>query len=413
MIRRNRNLIKYELIILTGYLIWVIHDRALRVALPVYTVAAIFPLVFPRIKLPKTADIFSLLFIFLTSFYAVYGVCFQDLFEAVTTYVSRILQFVLFLLLIRRPEHEAPKNITSLVKLSACLESVVCIILLLSSMWDYTNRLVAGAQPVGGNIGIVMLPFLIYAFYREPDKRGSIITCYIIFLFWAVLSGTRGYVLMLGLSGLYPAIEFIKEGKGSRARFFYRIVLLTGFFAAIVIVMSTGAYEKLLDILRVSEGTGVRDYENQVLKGFFSSTDLLHKVLGIGYGGSPATIQGYSEAFLRVMYEWGGWGRSHYLYRHGSIFHNYYSNIILVSGICGILLTIGMFFWGLKRIRKDTHLHVGMRKSLVLFWVSFFVMLYFRWSCSCGIGEMIILSEVLLMNRFDETSALSHSGKCV
>ena len=411
MIRRNRNLIKYELIILTGYLMWVIHDRALRVALPVYTVAAIFPLVFPRIKLPKTADIFSLLFIFLTSFYAVYGVCFQDLFEAVTTYVSRILQFVLFLLLIRRPEHEAPKNITSLVKLSAYLESTVCIVLLLSSRWSNTGRLISGAQPVGGNIGIVILPFLIYAFFREPDRRGSIITCYIILLFWAVLSGTRGYVLVFVLSGLYPAIEFIKEGKSSRSRFFNRIVIVTVFFAAIVIVMSTGAYEKLLNILRVNEGTGVRDYENQLLIDFFSSTDFLHKVFGIGYGGAPASIQGYSEAFLRVMYKWGGWGRSHYLYRNGSIFHNYYANIILVSGICGILLTIGMFFLGLKRIRKDTQSHIGMRKSLVLYWVSFFIMLYFRWSCSCGIGEMIILSEVLLMYRFDETNALSQSGK--
>ena len=392
---RKPNLLGYELFVLSIYLISVVYLRVLRYSLPFFAVFASFP----AIKRIRKASTYSVVFLFITTVYVIIGCIFQDFYESIATYISRVYQFVLLFVLLDNGRDDLDDlSLLPSIKLAVLLECCIDVLTYLASFNGGLIRLTSGNQPVGGNIAIVILPLLVYEFYYIKENRKAVIKYYTIFLLCVIIAGTRGYVLMYLMTGFFPVIEYLREIKSSSKRS-YNIRLL--FFvllasiAVFAIIYDERVSQELSAIFRVGKGTGTRPRENKLVLHYFFNTDIIHKLFGIGYGGEPSNVPGYYDAFMSIMASWGRYGYSHYLEHSGSIFHNYYSNILLLSGITGLSLTVGVFFSGISTIRRAFFDQKRVRRCFTIYWISFFIMLYYRWSCSCGISEMIILAYVL------------------
>lgn len=412
---RKPTLLNYEILILAIYLISVVYFKVLRYSLPFFAVFASLPIIMRYRKSSK----YSLAFVFVTTIYMIIGLVFQDFYETIATYISRVYQFVLLFILLDNGNDDMDElSLLPSIRLAVLLECFIDIITYFMSFAGGLVRLTSGNQPVGGNIAIVILPLLLYEFYFVRENRNSIIKYYTLLLICVIIAGTRGYVLMYLMTGFFPIIEYLREIKDySKKRFNYRLIffILLATAAILAIIYDESLSQELSAIFRVGKGTGTRPRENQLVIQYFNNTDMFHRLFGIGYGGVPSDAPGYYNAFMDIMASWGRYGYSHYLEHSGSIFHNYYSNILLLSGITGLALTLGVFLFGVKAIRKVFIGKKIIRRSFVIFWISFFIMLYYRWSCSCGISEMIILGYIIIKSKkvknFASYTDVNHAGR--
>ena len=395
--RQKSGIIRYELVVLFIFLISVTFLKSLRYSLPVYAILAVLPV----IKLQRRINLFALCYLLTTSIYLLYGILFQNTYEAIASYISRFLQFSLLLVLLNYKDENYEKEVShiNLIKIATFMEVIIDVLTYITGIRGTQIRLISGNQPVGGNIAITILPLLLYEYYLYEENRKTIKKCYVILLPCVILSGTRGYWVLYLFSSILPFIDYIKGAEEITRRQYIARLFIVSFIVVcmiVLIVFNESILYRINAIFRVGSTTGTRPKENLLALNFFNRTDLIYKLLGIGYGGAPADAPGYYEAFLEAIpFSWGYYGISHFLEGWGSKFHNYYSNTLLLSGLTGILLTIGMFIYGVREICFRVYRMNRYRNSLLLYWVAFFIMLYYRWSCSCGIAEMIVLAYVL------------------
>jgi O-antigen ligase len=121
----------------------------------------------------------------------------------------------------------------------------------------------------------------------------------------------------------------------------------------------------------------------------------LHVILfGIGLGGSAGDYSAFISAISR-QFGLGMWNQGHYLTDSGFLFHNFYADVLIAQGILGVLVLIYIIFKVWKIINYCCANNILLKKSFHLYWIGFLLMNYYRWSASCGIAEIIVLSLIL------------------
>ena len=382
--------------------------------LPVFFLALLFPFVL-YIRKISTAVFLLLAY---EGFYLAYGILFQDRVASIVAFISRDWQFLSFFLaydiLSRRPDsfigtwNVSGKNVTA----AAVIESLLGLYL---AYMNYTGtgitRLVASSQPITGNIAIIVLPVLACLYYGVPLEQaappkcvGTRVLWYVLVLFlWTVLSGTRGYMIIYAAVFVPLAYSFFFElrdaGLGSRSRvllFILTLVLLAG-----IVIFVPSLAEEAMAMLRIkgaNASTGIRKYENTAVWGFFMDAPVRVQLFGIGIGGRPGSWPEYLR-HLHEQFALGMWNREYYLNRSGAIFHSLYACVLCARGLIGILVLILCYAGIWRRITACTAEYRGLRAALRLYFISFAVMNYYRWSSTCGIAELTVLACILTMIR--------------
>ena len=399
----RNHIIGYQLFMLFVYLVLISITSSMKVTLPIYIVLSILPFLHSMTKIePVPFAIISISFI-----YIIYGLLFQDKTETLVSFLSKTYQFVAFMLFIsfmRRFDIDEVKNETRLMWICIAVETVLGIYLLRhSSLVDVSGltRITAGRQPVGGNYTIVMIPVIIYAYFRHEEIRRRIVSLSIIPTIWVFLSGTRGYMLifLLALAPMYWDYFFSLDKTSRNKTLLACISIIAVIAIGIFAVLSNSEFlDRVSVLLRIEAGTGSRGSENRIALDFFRNTTLPYKIFGIGYGGRPADVPGYLSAVSANVT--GAWSFSNYVDRVGVSFHNLLSNYLLLQGIVGCVEIVVIFLWGLSKLGKVYVVSNNEKRCIYLYWIGFFIMNFFRWSCDCGISEMIIFAIVLgMMNR--------------
>lgn len=388
----QENIIPYQLVVLIIFLVGITITETMTVTLSVYIVLCMFPFLS---KFNILKDSFSFIFIITSLFYLTYGVLCQNTVEAVSAFCGRLLQFIALLVFFRVAVKDIEIDIRLILKCAIVFESLLGIYMFSQGIAaDTTNavyRLVAGHQPVGGNFSVVILPLIILGYFHDRAQQKFIVLSSFALLFWITLSGTRGYILIWLLSMLPIYLDYFKSTQ------IYKKTIVISLFLIVAIGYVGISDGSMLDfvykLLRLGGGTGIRDSENSVALDTFSNTTCLNQLFGMGLGGTAADVLGYADAVDKYMKT--TWSHDLYMSRVGASFHNLYSNILLLQGFVGCILIFGMFLWGWMKIAQS---YVSCRKErlcLFMFWVGFFLMNYFRWSCDCGISEMAMLGIVL------------------
>lgn len=403
MIGIRKNWARYELGILFVFLLFVVVTRKLDIALPVLFVLTVLP----HARRSFRAGPATLMIILITTFYLVQGIIFNNAKAAITDYVSRICQFVLFLLILESTDIRLDGSNTRLIRAAVIAETLVdAALLLLGRSEDI--RLISGNQPVGGNIAIAVLPLILYAFFTEPGNAGRIIRYWGILTAWVFLSGTRGYIVLWFMGSLPVLLDYVRSGKGITGHTYnYRMVFFLLFIVltAAMVLLSDSLAQWIERTLRLTGSTGTRKGESRMAGVFFHETTDLYRIFGGGYGRYLRSIPGVERAYYATLSSWSAWGYAHYVDHYGSAFHNYYNNMLLLMGVLGLLMVLAVFVIGCRSV-VQLKTEKSLKAALLMYWIGFFVMLYFRWSCSCGLAELPMLAVIISDLRKKESDRI-------
>lgn len=388
----QENIILYQAVVLCLFLVGITITETMTITLSVYIVLCIFPFFF---KLVWLKDSFSFLFIIVSLSYLVYGLLCQNTFETISSFCGRLLQFIVLLSFYKIHVTDIEINIKKVLTIAIVFESLLGGYLFYSGIASATTndmfRLVAGHQPVGGNFSIVILPLIIWAYFHDKESQKIIIKASFGLMFWIALSGTRGYILIWLMSMLPIYMDFLRNVSLTKRGFFISII-------AIVVICYLGLgdgsiFDFFYKLFRLGGGTGIRGAENGVAIETFLRTTIPYQLLGMGLGGSPADVPGYAEAVNKYMNT--TWSYNLYISRVGVSFHNLYGNILLMQGLIGCALILGVFVWGWSKVTRCNTSCNKERLCMYSFWIGFFLMNYFRWSCDCGVSEMAMFGIIL------------------
>lgn len=403
----RNHIVEYQLIVLMLYLVLISITSSMKITLPIYIVLSILPF----LRCFKKLQLIPFVVISISLVYVIFGLVFQDRTETLVSFLSKTYQFVIFMgsiSYVKKYDVDGIKNPIRLMKICIAFETVMGVYLLINSSFvDISGlaRITSGRQPVGGNFSIVMIPLIFYSYYHNPEIRNKLIALSSGLALWVFLSGTRGYMLLffLALAPMYFDYFFSLDRRDrNRMIIVVLVVMIVVFACAYAVVNNPNLMDRISVVLRLESGTGSRSSENRIALDFFNNTSLRYQLFGIGYGGRPATAPGYVEAVSANVT--GSWSYSNYVDRVGVSYHNLFSNYLLLQGVVGCLVVIMVFFWGLSKIKHTSVVCSSERKCIFMFWIGFFIMNCFRWSCDCGISEMIMFAIVLgLMNQSPKT----------
>lgn len=390
------NIILYQAFVLCLFLVGITITETMTVTLSVYIVLCMLPF-FSKFNWLK--DSFTFLFVVVSLAYLVFGIFCQNTVEAISVFCGRLLQFIALLLFYKVAVSVIEIDIRKILITAVTFESILGVYMfslgIASTTTNAMFRLVAGHQPVGGNFSVVILPLIVWAYFHDIENRKFIIKSSFILMFWIALSGTRGYILIWILSMSPIFIDYFKNISFAKKGLAISIISIVA--VGYLGLSEGGLFDFLYKLLRLGGGTGIRSYENGVAMETFSNTTILHQLFGMGLGGTAIEVPGYADAVIKYMRT--SWSYNLYISRVGASFHSLYSNIILMQGIIGCTLIGGVFIWGWNKIAGGYVSCNRERLCLYLFWIGFFLMNYFRWSCDCGVSEMAMLGIVLTKLR--------------
>lgn len=401
----HRRFLTYQLTILIVFLIALTLVGTLDMTLPVYFVAVCLSL----LKGLAFRENFALCLYGLYGVYLLIGVLMQDMVGSFVTFITRLFQFIIFYLVFENRRVTAVRCRTmQMIWLAAIAETALGVYLLLNGTFIDAEtgmaRLVSNSQPITGNLAVVALPLILWEYFHpnaSPQKRLTLIGVSAIFFIWIVLSGTRGYMVLFGLSVLVMYSDFLGlRFNGERWAFSRRSVLIVLILAAgaILLLRDPSVLENVSSALGLERTMGIRTYENAMVLDFFQNAGWPTKLFGIGIGGNGADYPAYLEALGRQA-ALGMWHLETYYNASGTTFHNLFANLLLTQGILGIGMAVAVFFNIFKKICQCCKNSTPVRISLLLYLIGFAIMNYFRWSAACGIPEMLVLAYVLRLQE--------------
>ena len=397
-----------QIVFLLIYIIGMTFIGEMDILLPIYFLVSFFSIV---INMNKISYISIVIYAFFGC-YLIFGLLFQNTIATCVSFIAKYWQFIVFFIVM-----DSKVNLKTDVKIrqlqiALLVETLLGVYLLLTNSEVGDNgmiRLVSNSQPITGNIAVAVLPVSVYLYFKNKGNHRietRIIFIELGFLFWIIMSGTRGYTLLYAITMLFVFYDYVfnnrKSGKNAIQNRFAIIAFVCWLLLLLVIIVP-GFADRISAILRVEDSTGIRSYENAAEWNFFWSAPWEVKLFGVGLGGTPGRYQAYVDAIMTQVAK-GMWDQNSYLYEAGAPFHNFFANLTLNFGLIGIVIIglVNFNIWNTTtRICCNNKL---IKLTFHLYQLGFLLMNYFRWSTDCGISEIIIFTLVLKLieREFDK-----------
>ena len=397
-----------QIVFLLIYIIGMTFIGEMDVLLSIYFLVSFFSIV---INMNKISYVSIVIYAFFGC-YLIFGLLFQNTIATCVSFIAKYWQFIVFFIVIdSKVNLKADVKIRQL-QIALLVETLLGVYLLLTNSEVGDNgmiRLVSNSQPITGNIAVAVLPVSVYLYLKNKGNHRTetqIIFIELGFLFWIIMSGTRGYTLLYAITMLFVFYDYVfnnrKSGKNAIQNRFAIIEFVCWLLLLLVIIVP-GFADRISAILRVEDSTGIRSYENAAEWNFFWSAPWEVKLFGVGLGGTPGRYQAYVDAIMTQVAK-GMWDQNSYLYEAGAPFHNFFANLTLNFGLIGIVIIglVNFNIWNTTtRICCNNKL---IKLTFHLYQLGFLLMNYFRWSTDCGISEIIIFTLVLKLieREFDK-----------
>lgn len=246
------------------------------------------------------------------------------------------------------------------------------------------GRLMLNYQCVSGCISCIVICFVAYQLngsYHLMFSTFSMGYC----LFWAFISGTRGYIIL----AFAMALVAVAVQPASRAKIM--LICCVGLVLCIVLLSNTGIVERLFVDSRMGASTGRRTFENQWFLNIFGSQGLLKDLFGIGLGTTYLTQEGAVAAFA-------GTGVDAYAFNvilHNTALHNFWYMMTLSIGLVGSVLYPMTFIAFYKSVSNKFAINREAKVLLLVFMLTYAFVLWFRWTATGGVLESAVLCILL------------------
>lgn len=337
----------------------------------------------------ETSSFFLLLWLVI---YTIVGVVFQDLFATATALITRFGYIIVFLFMLLN------KKTDSLWKAHAedyrfiVRAGLITELAIVAMVWMKTgigSRVVAGHQPIGAGIVIGLMAVIGWCYLRKMFTAAETVVYSLISVVVTVLSGTRGYMVIIALPLAVIVLAYLLDIPESGQKAFIRIGICCLIAAAAIIslfVIDRG--ETLIQILRLDEGLGYRENENLFVKEIMRRAPWYNQLFGFGFGGNASQVDGFLEAVQQAS-----WNREFMFSRllTRTIFHNYWYTVLFKTGILGMFMII--LFYGLM-LRKIFCVkgQAWEKWMLGMMVTGNIVSLTFRITATCSIFEMLLVA---------------------
>ncbi len=340
--------------------------------------------------MPLKMNVISVWVLVWIGVYTIAGIFFQDALAALTAFVTRFGYIIIFLFMLLQKKsdkawHADGSDYRFLVRTGMAVE-----LLIIAMVWIQNgpgSRVIVGNQPIGAGIVTGLTVVIAWCFLKGIFTAAETAVYSIISAIIAVLSGTRGYmvIIIFPLAVLMAAYLLDVPGKGGNAFFRIGICCLTAAaFVTGFLIIDQGA--TLINLLRLDEGLGYRENENMFVREIMRRAPWYNQLLGFGFGGDASHVDG----FLAAVYK-ASWNRTFMAYRllTRTIFHNYWYTVLFKAGCIGlgsIIVFYGFIFRKIFSAEEQT----WEKWILCMFIIGNIISLTFRITATCSMFEMLL-----------------------
>lgn len=342
--------------------------------------------------LPKNIKMSSLFLLLWIVSYTIVGAVFQDFFATATALITRFGYIIIFIFM------QLEKKTDSLWKADTedyrfiVRAGLITELAIVAMVWMQTgigSRVVAGHQPIGAGIVIGLMAVIGWCYLRKMFTAAETVVYSLISVVVTVLSGTRGYMVIIALPLAVIVLAYLLDIPESGQKAFIRIgicCLIASVAIISLFVIDRG--ETLIQILRLDEGLGYRENENLFVKEIMQRAPWYNQLFGFGFGGNASQVKGFLEAVQQAS-----WNREFMFSRllTRTIFHNYWYTVLFKTGILGmamIILFYGLMFRKIFCVKGQ----IWEKWMLGMMVTGNIVSLTFRITATCSIFEMLLVA---------------------
>lgn len=399
-----------QIVFLLIYIIGMTFIGEMDILLPIYFLVSFFSIV---INMNKISYVSIVIYAFFGC-YLIFGLLFQNTIATCVSFIAKYWQFIVFFIVIdSKVNLKADVKIRQL-QIALLVETLLGVYLLLTNSEVGDNgmiRLVSNSQPITGNIAVAVLPVSVYLYFKNKGNHRietQIIFIELGFLFWIIMSGTRGYTLLFFLVMIPIFYDYFirnrRSGRNAAHTRFMILAFVCWMFLLLVILIPSFSGQ-IVSILRLSDSGGIRSYENAAEWQFFWNAPWGVKLFGIGMGGTPGRYGAYVDAITAQIAK-GMWNQEVYLYEAGSPYHNFFANLILNMGLLGLIVIsiMNILIW--KKTGQICGQNATEKWAFHLYHIGFLLMNWFRWPAECGIAEIVFYGLLLkLIERENQNNS--------
>lgn len=342
--------------------------------------------------LPKNIKMSSLFLLLWIVSYTIVGAVFQDFFATATALITRFGYIIIFIFM------QLEKKTDSLWKADTedyrfiVRAGLITELAIVAMVWMQTgigSRVVAGHQPIGAGIVIGLMAVIGWCYLRKMFTAAETVVYSLISVVVTVLSGTRGYMVIIALPLAVIVLAYLLDIPESGQKAFIRIGICCLIASvAIISLFVTDRGETLIQILRLDEGLGYRENENLFVKEIMQRAPWYNQLFGFGFGGNASQVKGFLEAVQQAS-----WNREFMFSRllTRTIFHNYWYTVLFKTGILGmamIILFYGLMFRKIFCVKGQ----IWEKWMLGMMVTGNIVSLTFRITATCSIFEMLLVA---------------------
>ena len=342
--------------------------------------------------LPKNIKMSSLFLLLWIVSYTIVGAVFQDFFATATALITRFGYIIIFIFM------QLEKKTDSLWKADTedyrfiVRAGLITELAIVAMVWMQTgigSRVVAGHQPIGAGIVIGLMAVIGWCYLRKMFTAAETVVYSLISVVVTVLSGTRGYMVIIALPLAVIVLAYLLDIPESGQKAFIRIgicCLIASVAIISLFVIDRG--ETLIQILRLDEGLGYRENENLFVKEIMQRAPWYNQLFGFGFGGNASQVKGFLEAVQQAS-----WNREFMFSRllTRTIFHNYWYTVLFKTGILGmamIILFYGLMFRKIFCVKGQ----IWEKWMLGMMVTGNIVSLTFHITATCSIFEMLLVA---------------------
>ena len=399
-----------QIVFLLIYIIGMTFIGEMDILLPIYFLVSFFSIV---INMNKISYVSIVIYAFFGC-YLIFGLLFQNTIATCVSFIAKYWQFIVFFIVIDSKVNLKVDVKIRQLQIALLVETLLGVYLLLTNSEVGDNgmiRLVSNSQPITGNIAVAVLPVSVYLYFKNKGNHRTetqIIFIELGFLFWIIMSGTRGYTLLFFLVMIPIFYDYFirnrRSGRNAAHTRFMILAFVCWMFLLLVILIPSFSGQ-IVSILRLNDFGGIRSYENAAEWQFFWNAPWGVKLFGIGMGGTPGRYGAYVDAITAQIAK-GMWNQEVYLYEAGSPYHNFFANLILNMGLLGLIVIsiMNILIW--KKTGQICGQNATEKWAFHLYHIGFLLMNWFRWPAECGIAEIVFYGLLLkLIERENQNNS--------
>lgn len=269
---------------------------------------------------------------------------------------------------------------------------VVCELILSVVLVFKGNRgdiFVVSHQPVGANLSLVAT-FLAMDIALKPGiererHRFENIFYLLIFAAFAMISGIRGYIIIIIPCVFYSFIAYVfVERSRRRAGLIFTVILAVGILS--ISYFTSGRLAAI--IANFDTSVGYREIENEFFFQTMKSANPVRWIFGYGVGARGERIG--SGSLIYALARGSAYYTNHL--SNGAVLLNFWLTVIKDMGIIGLIIYLVMYTKMIPRASSETR---DRRVGWVLYGVLYAFMLLYRTSCTNGLIELYMYTLVM------------------